>query len=130
MDSEFDPLADVDLDDDLDLDLADDLDDLDTDDDPLAEPEEQADPLAKVEYSGDLARDAAAELTALEQGYRDRAKAEAKRFRDATDSEFWFAVCFKTREAKEAFLEAWGLEELGDKYLDGRKVDRALRRRK
>lgn len=86
----------------------------------------ESDPLASVEYSGNLAQDAAVEFTALEQGYRDRAKAESDRFKRATDSEFWFAVCFTTREEKEAFLQAAGLSHLGDKYLDGRQVAHAL----
>lgn len=86
----------------------------------------EPDPLATVAYSGNLAQDAAAEFTALEQGYRDRAKAEADRFKRATDSEYWVAVCFTTREEKEAFLRAAGLAHLGDKYLDGRQVAAAL----
>lgn len=87
------------------------------------------DPLAGVEYTGDLAADAAAELTAMEQGYRDRASAEADRFRAATDSEFWFAVCFTSREEKEAFLDELGARSIGDKYLDGQVLARLLRRR-
>lgn len=86
----------------------------------------EPDPLATVEYSGNLAQDAAAEFTALEQGYRDRAKAEADRFKRATDSEYWVAVCFTTREEKEAFLRVAGLAHIGDKYLDGRQVAAAL----
>jgi len=82
----------------------------------------EPDPLAAVEYTDDLGADAATEFTALEQGYRDRARAEASRFKRATDSEFWVAVCFTTREEKEAFLRAAGLAHLGDKYLDGRDV--------
>lgn len=82
----------------------------------------EPDPLAPVQYSGDLAQDAASEFTALEQGYRDRAKAESDRFKRATDSEFWVAVCFTTREEKEAFLAAANLDTIGDKYLDGRAV--------
>ena len=65
------------------------------------------DPLADVDYSGDLA------------AYRQRAKTEADRFRAATDSEYWVAVCFKTREDKERFLAGAGLLDYGDKYLDG-----------
>jgi hypothetical protein len=103
--------------------------DVDTDDLLGEAPEAVEDPLAKVEYSGDLAQDAAAELTALEQGYRDRAKQESNRFRDATDSEYWFAVCFKTRAEKEAFLAKYKLDQLGDKYLDGKKVGKILDRR-
>lgn len=86
----------------------------------------EPDPLAEVQYTDNLAEDAAAEFTALEQGYRDRATAERARFKRATDSEFWVAVCFTTREEKDAFLERSGLAPLGDKYLDGRSVADAL----
>jgi hypothetical protein len=82
----------------------------------------EPDPLAGVKYTDNLATDAATEFTALEHGYRDRATAERARFKRATDSEFWVAVCFTTREEKEAFLAAAGLAHLGDKYLDGREV--------
>lgn len=86
----------------------------------------EPDPLKDVEYTDDLAVDTAAEFTALEDSYRNRAKIEANRFKRATDSEYWFAVCFTTREEKEAFLRAAGLEHLGDKYLDGRAVANSL----
>lgn len=82
----------------------------------------EPDPLATVEYTGDLAQDAAAELGALEEGYRSRAKAEADRFKRATDSEYWVAVCFTSREEKDRFLHRAGLADIGDKYLDGREV--------
>lgn len=82
----------------------------------------EPDPLRDVEYTGNLQQDAASEITALEQGYRDRAKAEADRFKRATDSEYWVAVCFDSREEKERFLQRAGLADLGDKYLDGREV--------
>ncbi|MCL2089858.1 MAG: hypothetical protein FWH11_01305 [Micrococcales bacterium] len=87
------------------------------------------DPLADVEYGDDLAADSAAELTAMEQAYRDRAKTEETRFRAATDSEFWFAVCFASRAEKDAFLAETGAGALGDKYLDGRALADLLRRR-
>ncbi|MBP2320475.1 hypothetical protein JOF56_000860 [Kibdelosporangium banguiense] len=89
-----------------------------------AEPE--PDPLADVEYTGDLATDSAAELDAVQQGFRDRTKREDERFRLATDSEYWFVLCFKSREDKEAFLKAAGLMAVGDKYLDGYAVARVL----
>ena len=44
---------------------------------------------------------------------------DAKRFTAATDSEYWFAVCFESRAQKETFLDALGWLDLGDKYLDG-----------
>lgn len=58
----------------------------------------------------------------LKQAFKDRRMVEADRFRAATDSEYWFAVCFPTRAEKDAFLKAAGLWEHGDKYLDGRVV--------
>lgn len=87
----------------------------------------EPDPLADVEYTGDLPEDSRRELTALQQGFRDRAKREAERFRQATDSEYWFAVCFRSREDKERFLRALHLLAVGDKYLDGYAVARLLR---
>ncbi|MER7009923.1 hypothetical protein ABT324_00645 [Saccharopolyspora sp. NPDC000359] len=89
-----------------------------------AEPD--PDPLADVEYTGDLAEDSRRELNAVQQGFRDRAKREAERFRLATDSEYWVAVCFKSREDKEKFLRNAGLLAIGDKYMDGYAVARVL----
>ncbi|WP_206793985.1 hypothetical protein [Amycolatopsis sp. MtRt-6] len=89
-----------------------------------AEPE--PDPLADIEYTGDLAADSEAELDAVARGFRERTKREDERFRLATDSEYWFALCFKTREDKDAFLAAARLLPIGDKYLDGYAVARAL----
>ena len=85
------------------------------------------DPLADVPVTDDLAADAAAELGALEQGFKDRARQEAKRFRDTTDSEFWFAVVFKTRDEKDEFLARYKLSEFGDKYLTGRDLEKRIR---
>lgn len=58
--------------------------------------------------------------------FMKRAQAEQKRTELVTDSEFWFCVCFETREQKDKFLKAAGLWDIGDKYLDGRQVSKAL----
>lgn len=84
------------------------------------------DPLADVEYTGDLEKDSAAELDAVAKGWRDRRDREETRFLDAVDSEFWFAVCFRTRAHKDAFIEAMKIGALGDKYIDGHKLARML----
>lgn len=86
------------------------------------------DPLADVAYEDDLAKDAAKEMSALHKGFKERASAEKDRFRKATDSEFWFAVCFESREEKEAFLKSAGVKAklMGDKYLDGRQLAKIL----
>lgn len=87
---------------------------------------EAPDPLAEVVYPGDLAGDAKAELDALQVAFRDRMKGEADRFQQATDSEFWVALCFRDRAAKDKFLRVAELVALGDKYLDGHQVARVL----
>lgn len=86
------------------------------------------DPLAGVEYSDDLAVDSAREMSALQDGFAKRAKAERARFNRVTDSEYWFAVCFESREEKDRFLKAVGVHKkmMGDKYLDGRKLAKIL----
>lgn len=89
-----------------------------------ADPE--PDPLAEVDYTGDLETDARTELNAIQQGFRDRAKREAERFRLATDSEYWAVLCFKTRADKERFLTRAKLLAVGDKYLDGYAAARVL----
>ena len=77
------------------------------------------DPIGPIEYPGTADGDTAATLTAVGEGFKKRAKEEAKRFQDATDSEYWFAVVFETRAQKEAFLRAMKWIKEGDKYLDG-----------
>lgn len=85
------------------------------------------DPLANVQYTGNVEADAKAELDELQKGFRARRDAEAKRFEQATDSEYWFAVCFKSRADKDAFLSAIKASRLGDKYLDGYQLARLLK---
>lgn len=86
------------------------------------------DPLADVEYTDDLAVDAGNELSELQKGFKQRADAEKDRFIKATDSEYWFAVCFESRQEKEAFLKAAriGKKMMGDKYIDGQKLAKVL----
>jgi len=76
--------------------------------------------------TGDAAVDSAADLDAVQAGFRARAKDESSRKALATDTEYWCALCFQTREQKEAFLRALNLLTLGDKYLDGQRVARVL----
>ena len=77
-------------------------------------------PLDTVDYSaGDPEVSSQEEASALLDGFRERAKREAERFTLATDSEFWFAVGFQSREQKEAFMAAMKWLGYGDKYLNG-----------
>ena len=74
-----------------------------------------------------LEKDCTEELGALEASFRDRMNAENKRFRDMCDTEYWFAVCFSSREQKDEFLEKIGLDTSG-KYIDGKALAMAFRR--
>lgn len=78
------------------------------------------------DQTGDAELDSEADLDAVQAGFRARASADAGRKLAATDSEYWFAVCFQTREQKEAFLAAMKLMEHGDKYLDGQVLAQRL----
>ena len=96
------------------------MDDIDLD------AEVPASPLAGVKYTGSVEADSQAEASEILKAFRERAKAEQERVKNATDSEHWCAICFQTREQKEQFLRALDLIELGDKYLDGLKVAKRL----
>lgn len=76
-------------------------------------------PLDTVIPTGDIEADKQAEASAILTAFRQRANDEKARIKLATDSEFWFAVCFVTREQKDTFLAAMGWNLIGDKYLDG-----------
>jgi len=78
-----------------------------------------------IEYK-DLEQYSAEVVSATQQAFRDRTKREAQRFEDATDSEYWCALCFRTRADKESFLRQFNISDLGDKYLDGHAVSARL----
>ncbi len=90
--------------------------------DQLFDASHDLDPLKDVAYVGELEADTEAEVSALLAGFRQRAKQEQDRFKLATDTEFWFSVCFQSREQKEIFLAAMDWVSNGDKFLDGLKL--------
>lgn len=67
------------------------------------------------------------ELGEVERGFRDRMKAENKRFRDMCDTEYWFCVCFTSRAQREEFMKKIGLDP-SDKYIDGKDMAQAYRK--
>jgi len=74
----------------------------------------------------ELEAEAAREPNEVMAAFEERVKNEEARLQDATDSEFWFTLCFQTRKQKEEFLTKAGLIHLGDKYLDGMKVAKVM----
>lgn len=73
----------------------------------------------RAEAQEEKARDTKRVLTDVQKAWNEQAKREQKIFMDEGDSEFWFAVCFCTRDDKEAFLKHFDLLRGGDKYLSG-----------
>lgn len=91
----------------------------------LSEPENPLDTL--VEYQQNIEHDAVAEVNAIAEQFRRKDRAERARLKKIFDSEYHLTLCFTTREQKEDFLAKSGWGAWGrDKYLDGRRVARAL----
>lgn len=67
------------------------------------------------------------EIDEIKQGFRDRAKAEQKRFVDVCDTGYWFCVAFSTRAQKEEMLALLGIEP-DLKYVDGKEFARAVKK--
>lgn len=71
------------------------------------------------------------ELSESTQAYRERNKKEAERFKEATDIEFWFALCFQTENDFHHFfpniknqdrVTGPGLRELWSEYQPDKKL--------
>lgn len=80
------------------------------------------DPIDESKLPGDPEGDCASELDHVHQGFRDRQKAEAERFKNATDTGYYFTVIFETGTQAEAVLKAMGCapQAGGDLFVDGR----------
>ncbi len=86
-------------------------------------PVKGTDPLTTITYTGDLAADSLAELRAIHAALN---APPPTRPADVLDSPYWLAAYWPSREDKEQFLTASGLDVLGDKYLDGHQAARIL----
>lgn len=90
----------------------------------------EPDPMAGLSTElGGIEEDTSAELEALAEGFRDRLKRENDRKRHATDTEFWFAVCWDSREQRDAFLHRVGLPHFAGRpgqYIPGDVLARAV----
>ncbi|ULJ65924.1 hypothetical protein [Wielerella bovis] len=67
------------------------------------------------------------ELDAKKKGFRDRAKADAKRKIDATDTNHYAVFCFDNEKQIDEFLDSmdWSqfvVEYDGKRYINGEKV--------
>ncbi len=65
------------------------------------------------------------EVQELKKKFTENAKKEESQRDQQHDSEFWFAVYFKTREQKETFLKLVGIIN-DDKYINGSELAKKL----
>lgn len=75
----------------------------------------------------DYEKGCAETLGEMERSFRDRMKKENKRFQEVTDTGYWFAVCFTSREQREEFMKKIGLEP-DLLYVDGREMAKAYKK--
>lgn len=76
------------------------------------------DPLVGVEFSPDIEEASTQQLDAIQSGFRERAKAEAERFKSTTDTGYYVTVVFQSAEQVDAFLAKAGIETPG-RFIDG-----------
>lgn len=81
---------------------------------------------ADAALTGDLQEDADTTMSEALRQIIERKKATQERFRVATDPEFYFLVCFQSREQKEEFLNKADWIDLGERFLNGLDVARKM----
>lgn len=82
---------------------------------------------AEVSGLDDMERVFEDEVDEIKQTFREKMKAENKRFTDVCDSAYWFCVCFTSRAQRAEFLKKIGLDP-DLKYVDGKEMARAYRK--
>ena len=66
-----------------------------------------------------IEEETAEETSEVLKQFNKRHHDEQDRMKYVLDSEYWFCVCFQSRDQKERFLAAMDWAKHGDKYLDG-----------
>ncbi len=94
--------------------------------DSVFDPTGTPNPLGAMTYTGNAEADAATEMSEALRAIIDQKRGMREVYRTTTDPEFWFAVCFQSREQKDEFLRLVGWDAFGDKYIDGLRVAEAL----
>lgn len=87
------------------------------------------DPLKGLPDADTAEEGAKQELDATQEGFRDRAKQEAQRFEDATDTGYYFCVVFENRAQVDALLDhlrGMGAKLPDDLFVDGREISATL----
>jgi hypothetical protein len=77
-------------------------------------------------YGDNVQNDVNLEISETLKLFLEAKKERRDAWRLKVDTEYWFAVCFQSREQKNEFLEKMGIIHLGDKYIDGLKLSEKL----
>lgn len=85
---------------------------------PLPIDEPAPDPFMAVEFSEDPEVASEQQLDALSAGFRERAKAEAERFKSATATDYYCTLVFRSGAQVEAFFAAAGMPN-NERFVDG-----------
>lgn len=83
-------------------------------------------PLAGIETTGNAEEDSVTELDALAEGFRSRREREDARFKDATDSGYYFAVVFRSNEDRDDLLKQLGIGLEDSWWTNGYELARRL----
>lgn len=85
------------------------------------------DPLAGLTATGNVEADSETELDAVAKGFRERREREDERRRNATDSQYYFVVCFRNNPDRDEFLARYnmGLHD-GDWWVNGYELARMI----
>jgi hypothetical protein len=96
------------------------------DGDPFAERSGRAIDPARLPPPGSLERMAQEEVDEIAQSFRQRMQRENRRLDFVLDSDYWCCLVFQSSEQLLAFLNATGWRRLGERYIDGLAVARAM----
>jgi hypothetical protein len=88
--------------------------------------EEGENPLEETAFVGELQADANSEVSDILKAIIERRKAQNERFRITSDPEYFFCVCFQSRDQKDEFLKATHWDDLGNKFINGLEVARRM----
>lgn len=85
------------------------------------------DPLAGITPTGNIEDDSKTELDAVAKGFRERRAKEDERRLNATDSQYYFVVCFRNNPDRDEFLARYnmGLND-GDWWVNGYELARMI----
>lgn len=84
-------------------------------------------PLKNVEVTGNAEEDSHREFDALAEGFRERRAKEDARFKDATDTGYYFAVVFRSNSDRDEFLAALNMGLDDGWWINGYDLARKLK---